>query len=75
MSIFVLGYEKYSIMGWSDGGMTAMIVAGMAPHAVNNLIVWGSNAFITDKDREGISPMKDLNNWSERMKKPLEGIR
>jgi len=69
-----LGFEKYSILGWSDGGMVGMIVAGMAPHVVNNLVVWGSNAFLTEKDKAlGVS-MRDLNKWSERMRKPMEDI-
>ena len=53
--------------------MVGMIVAGMAPHVVNNLVVWGSNAYLTEKDKElGVS-MRDLNKWSERMRKPMEG--
>lgn len=41
-----LGVNKYSILGWSDGGITAMIVAANNQKSVENLIFWGSNSYI-----------------------------
>lgn len=37
-------------MGWSDGGVTAMILAAKNPDLVKNLIIWGANAYITEND-------------------------
>lgn len=41
-----LGVHTYSILGWSDGGITAMIVAANNQKSVENLIFWGSNSYI-----------------------------
>ena len=37
-------------MGWSDGGITALILAGTYTDDVNKLIVWGANSYVTEKD-------------------------
>lgn len=67
-----LGFEKYSVLGWSDGGIAGMILAALAPNAVHKLVIWGSNAFVSKEDEEAIGRLKDLNTWSDRMKIPLE---
>lgn len=45
-----LGFERYSLLGWSDGGITAMILAAKFPLAVHKLVVWGSNAYILPEE-------------------------
>uniref|UniRef100_A0A1B0D0K7 AB hydrolase-1 domain-containing protein n=1 Tax=Phlebotomus papatasi TaxID=29031 RepID=A0A1B0D0K7_PHLPP len=47
-----LSFKKYSILGWSDGGITGMIQAAEFPNAVENLAIWGSNAYIAPKEIE-----------------------
>lgn len=47
-----LGISKYSLLGWSDGGVTSLIVAAMNTQAVQKLVVWGANAFVSDEDVE-----------------------
>ena len=37
-------------MGWSDGGITALIMAGRNPQNVSKLVVWGANSFVTEDD-------------------------
>lgn len=43
---------EYSLIGWSDGGITALIMAALYPDNVRKLVSFGSSAFITDKDLE-----------------------
>ena len=45
-----LGLEKVSILGWHDGGIAAMIAAARYPDIVQNLVVWGAHAYLTQKD-------------------------
>ena len=45
-----IGIEKYSLVGWSDGGITALIMAGRNPQNVTKLVVWGANSFVTNED-------------------------
>lgn len=45
-----MGFEKFSLLGWSDGGITALIAAAMYPHLVTKMVVWGANAFVSEQD-------------------------
>ncbi|XP_055697030.1 valacyclovir hydrolase-like [Phlebotomus papatasi] len=69
-----LSFKKYSILGWSDGGITGMIQAAEFPNAVENLAIWGSNAYIAPKEIEIYESIRDVSKWSERMRKPMEEV-
>lgn len=58
-------------MGWSDGGITALIAASKAVDQVEKLVVWGSNAYLTEKDIELYEKIRDIQKWSPHMKQPL----
>lgn len=47
-----IGIDKYSVAGWSDGGITGLLMAAKYPEAVEKLIVWGSNAFVLPEEIE-----------------------
>ena len=61
-------------MGWSDGGIAGLVMAIKSPESVENLVVWGSNSYISEVDKNIVAGIRDLSKWSERMKKPLEGM-
>lgn len=69
-----LGFESFSLLGWSDGGITAMIAAARHPDAVRKLVVWGANAYIVKSDMEMIEAVQDVSKWSDRMRAPMEAI-
>lgn len=41
-----LAFGKYSILGWSDGGIVGLIMAGKFAASVEKLAVWGTNSYI-----------------------------
>lgn len=45
-----VNYSEYSLMGWSDGGITALIMAAKHPDRVKKLVVWGANSYVTDEE-------------------------
>lgn len=45
-----LGFAKFSLLGWSDGGITALIAAAKNPDKIKKMVVWGSNAFVSQQD-------------------------
>lgn len=45
-----LGFQQYSIVGWSDGGTTGLIMASHYPEAVKKLAIWGSGPIIHPTD-------------------------
>ncbi|CAJ1061202.1 LOW QUALITY PROTEIN: valacyclovir hydrolase [Xyrichtys novacula] len=69
-----LGFSKFSLLGWSDGGITALIAAAKHPNLINKLVVWGANAFITQEDLDIYEGVRDVSKWSVKMRKPLEEV-
>ena len=67
-----LGFEKFSLLGWSDGGVSAIISAARYPQLVKNLVVWGANAYVSKTDVELVEKTRDVTQWSPRMRVPME---
>uniref|UniRef100_A0A3B1JV19 AB hydrolase-1 domain-containing protein n=1 Tax=Astyanax mexicanus TaxID=7994 RepID=A0A3B1JV19_ASTMX len=45
-----LGFRHFSLLGWSDGGITALIAAALNPTLIKKMVVWGSNAYVSEQD-------------------------
>ncbi|KAM9832036.1 LOW QUALITY PROTEIN: exocyst complex component 2 [Neosynchiropus ocellatus] len=68
----LLGFGSFSLLGWSDGGIAALIAAARNPGRVRRLVVWGSNAFVTQQDLDLYAAVRDVSRWSARMRAPME---
>ncbi|GJQ86671.1 hypothetical protein Trydic_g7854 [Trypoxylus dichotomus] len=66
-----IGINKFSILGWSDGGISGMILAAKYKDSVQKLVVWGSNAYVIKEEISSYEKIRDVNKWSEKMKAPL----
>lgn len=62
---------KFSLLGWSDGGISSIILAGKYPEAVDKLVVWGANSYILPEDIDQFEKIRDTKNWSDKAKEPL----
>jgi len=71
--IKALGLNKCSLLGWSDGGITALIMAARSP-LIDKLVVWGANAYITQEDLKLYNSIKDTSLWSPKMRAPFEKV-
>ncbi|KAI1301853.1 Valacyclovir hydrolase [Halotydeus destructor] len=69
-----LGINKYSVLGWSDGGITGLIMAADNVQSVNKLAIWGANAYVTDHDRKCVEAIRHTSNWSDKARQPMEAI-
>jgi len=69
-----LGFDRFSMVGWSDGGITALCAAITHPEAVEKVVVWGSNAYITKADIAMVEAVADVSQWSPRMRQPMEEV-
>ncbi|XP_036377788.1 valacyclovir hydrolase isoform X2 [Megalops cyprinoides] len=72
--MLALKFKRFSLLGWSDGGITALIAAARNPSLINKLVVWGSNAYVTEEDLKIYNAIRDVSTWSERMRKPMEDM-
>ncbi|XP_067650974.1 valacyclovir hydrolase-like [Haliotis asinina] len=74
-----LGQKRFSVLGWSDGGITGLLIASQYPDLVQKLVVWGANACITPEDMkmyQGKDPYPSNSPlWAQRsaaqLSKPL----
>ncbi|XP_060045135.1 valacyclovir hydrolase isoform X2 [Erinaceus europaeus] len=73
-SIRTLKFNKFSLLGWSDGGITALVAAAKYPSNINRMVIWGANAYVTDEDEMIYQGIRDVSKWSERIRKPLETL-
>ncbi|XP_038652589.1 valacyclovir hydrolase-like [Scyliorhinus canicula] len=67
-----LHFKRFSLLGWSDGGIATLIAASKYPSLVRKLVVWGANAYLTPEDIKLYNSVRDVSQWSEKMRKPLE---
>jgi valacyclovir hydrolase len=70
----VIEVPKYNVLGWSDGGITGMIIAGKYSSNVEKLVIFGSNAYILDEELKIYDGIRDVSKWSARMREPLEKL-
>ena len=69
-----LGYSEFSLVGWSDGGVCSIIAAARYPQLVKNLVVWGSNSYVSKSDVELVEKTRNVADWSPRMRVAMETI-
>nr|CAD7459405.1 unnamed protein product [Timema tahoe] len=69
-----LGLNMFSLLGWSDGGITAMILAAKHPQNVDRMLIWGANAYIVKEELKIYESIRDVSKWSERMRAPLVAL-
>ncbi|KAL0102938.1 hypothetical protein PUN28_018323 [Cardiocondyla obscurior] len=63
-----LGYTNFSLIGWSDGGITSLLLAAMYPDNVRKMVVFGANSYIHPDETKIYESIRDIDKWSERMK-------
>ena len=69
-----LGYDQFSVLGWSDGGVAALFLAARFPESVRKMVVWGANAYVSDEDIEMFLAVRDVKQWSAPMRASLDPI-
>ena len=57
-----LSFKKFSIFGYCNGGVSAIILAALHPESVQKLVIWGSTAYVTKHDVEIWEKIRGINN-------------
>jgi len=68
-----LGHSRYGALGWSDGGITALILASRQ-RAVCAVCAVAANAVVTDADAAIYRGIRDVSKWSARMRAGMEAM-
>lgn len=73
--MLALGHSKFSVLGWSDGGITGLIVAGgCGLENVEKLVIWGAGAYLNAEEVKSLGAMRDVQKWSAKMREPMERV-
>ena len=71
--IEAMGFDKVSVLGWSDGANVAIHLAA-SNDRVQNLVVWGGNAYTTAEDVEAWESLRDISKWSSHARTQKEAL-
>nr|XP_002127049.2 valacyclovir hydrolase-like [Ciona intestinalis] len=66
-----LGFETYSLLGWSDGANISAVMAARWSERVRKLVIWGGNSYFTQQELELYQSIRDLSTWSKSMLNPM----
>ncbi|CAK4078698.1 unnamed protein product [Aphanomyces euteiches] len=69
-----LGYDKYSVIGWSDGANTSVMFAAEYPERMERLVLLAGNAFVTEEDMELYESIRDVNKWNPKRREELAAV-
>ena len=60
-----LGYSSFDWIGWSDGGRVGLVAAIAFPSRIDRLVIWGSTARVTERQRLALEAARDLRFWDD----------
>lgn len=69
-----LGFTRYSVLGWSDGGNVACVLAASFPDDVEKLVVWGAGAYITEQELKEFEKETDISSWGEKSRQKMSDL-
>jgi valacyclovir hydrolase len=69
-----LGYDRFIVLGWSDGANSAAILAARCPERITQLAVWGGNPTLTEEEFHRFQAMRSLDTWSPRALEPMQDL-
>ena len=61
-----LGFSQFSVLGWSDGGVSATFLAGLFTQSVRKLVKWGGNAFVGKEDNKVFEKFRGIYIFSKK---------
>jgi valacyclovir hydrolase len=70
----VLGIPKFDILGWSNGGITGLILSAKHPECVDKMAIFGAIAYMTQQEMKIYDYAIDVKNWATHLRKPKEDL-
>ena len=69
-----LGHRRFSVVGWSDGGNVAVIMAAREPDHVSKLVVFGGQSFLTAEEIAALNAIRKIAAWSPRAAEAMRAL-
>jgi valacyclovir hydrolase len=69
-----LGHERFAIIGWSDGGNIAAIMAATHPERMSKLVVFGGQSFLTAGEIAAFNDIRKISAWSPRAAEAMRAV-
>eukprot|EP00053_Salpingoeca_punica_P006039 m.58035 g.58035 ORF g.58035 m.58035 type:complete len:314 (+) comp13509_c0_seq2:378-1319(+) len=69
-----LNVKEYSVIGWSDGANSSVLLAASRPKEVKRLVIFGGNAFVDQQDLALYAKTADTSKWSPSMQASLGAV-
>ncbi|XP_053980553.1 valacyclovir hydrolase-like [Hylaeus volcanicus] len=66
-----LGFERFSLVGWSEGGVTALTLAGDYPQNVRKLIATSAQAYMTSQEKDILKLFRNIDTLPAALRDPL----
>jgi valacyclovir hydrolase len=70
----ILGHERFSIIGWSDGANIAVIMAAEHPERVAKLVVFGGQSYLTAEEIAAFNDIRKISAWSPRAAEAMRAV-
>ncbi|XP_054159966.1 valacyclovir hydrolase-like [Oppia nitens] len=69
-----LGYNYYSVLGWSDGAKTGLLMAINYASSIDKLVIWGGNAYVVSQEKRVINAIRDIRIWNPQTRYFYEAV-
>ncbi|HUE62853.1 MAG TPA: alpha/beta hydrolase [Rhizomicrobium sp.] len=69
-----LGHARFSMLGWSDGGNVAVIMAAACPERAAKLVVFGGQSYLTAEEIFALNNIRKISAWSPRAAESMRAI-
>jgi valacyclovir hydrolase len=69
-----VGHERFAIIGWSDGGNIAAIMAATHPQRVSKLVVFGGQSFLTAEEIAAFNAIRKVSAWSPHAAEAMRAV-
>jgi len=69
-----LCHRTFSILGWSDGGKVALVMAIQYRARVDKIAIWGTLSYATPTDVTLVTKTRDLTKWDPVVKARYEAV-
>jgi valacyclovir hydrolase len=70
----VLKISTFDVLGWANGGITAIFLAAKHPEMVEKMVIFGTTAYLTQRHIASLDHASNVNMWADHIRMPKEKL-